>query len=116
MALSKLHVRYIQSQENFYLQANADEKSLKLPISQLYVKDTNNFYLVLMQESSFKQDTLSISFKEKTPALNTLECQFTLTELSNTSEDYEDALLFFNVDEQRVKQVLLLSLDSLKDS
>jgi len=116
MALSKLHVRFIQSQTNFYLQTNPDTKALKLPLSQLYVKDTSNFYLVLMEETSLKQDTLSISFKEKTPALNTLECQFTFNELSNTSEDYEDALLFFHVDEQSVKQILLLSLDSLKDS
>ena len=116
MSLSKLHVRFIQSQENFYLQTNPDAKALKLPISQLYVKDTDNFYLVLMDETSLNQDNLSINFKEKTPALNTLECQFALTQLSNDSEDYEDALLFFHVDEQKVKQVLLLNLDSLKDS
>lgn len=116
MNLSKLHVRFIQSQKNFYVQVNPDEKALNLPLSQLYVKDTNNFYLVLMNEISFPQKSLGISFKEKTPALNTLECQFALTELSKTSEDYEDALLFFNVDEQKVKQVLLLNLDSLKDS
>lgn len=116
MNLSKLHVRFIQSQTNFYLQADSDAKALKLPISQLYVKDTNNFYLVLMDTLSFKEDSLALSFKEKTPALNTLECTFTLTQLSNDSEDYEDALLFFNVDESKVKQVLLLSLADLKDS
>jgi len=116
MALSKLHVRFIQSQNNFYLQLNPNDKALKLPLPQLYVKDTNNFYLVLMEETTLTQDSLSISFKEKTPALNTLECQFSLTQLASDSEDYEDALLFFNVDEQKIKHVLLLSLDTLKDS
>jgi len=116
MNLSKLHVRFIQSQKNFYLQSDSDKKVHQLPISQLYVKDTNNFYLVLMDELNFEQDSLQINFKEKTPALNTLQCHFSLTQLCKTSEDYEDALLFFNVDEQKVKQVLLLTLDSLKDS
>jgi len=113
MSLSKLHVRFIQSQQNFYLQ---NKEGTKLPISQLYVKDTNNFYVVLTAEPLIKEDHLTISFKEKTPALNTLECQFNVEALSNDSEDYEDALLFFNVDEEKVKQVLLLNLQSLKDS
>jgi len=116
MALSKLHVRFIQSQTNFYLHPSPDAKALKLPLSQLYVKDTQNFYLVLMDEISFEKNNLTIAFKEKTPALNTLECKFNLVELSKESEDYEDALLFFNVDEEKVRQVLLLSLASLNDS
>jgi len=113
MSLSKLHVRFIQTQENFYLKL--ENKEVKFPLSQLYVKDTDNFYIVL-EDDSFKGDTLSVSFKEKTPALNTLTCVFNVTKLSSDSEDYEDALLFFNVDESKIKQVLLLNLNSLSDS
>ena len=116
MALSKLHVRYIQSQKNFYLLQNGEDKEIKLPISQLYVKDTSNFYLVLKDTALDSSSTLSINYKEKTPALNTLSCNFNATVLGNDSEEHEDALLFFNIDESEVKQVLLLNLQSLTDS
>lgn len=116
MALSKLHVRFIQSQKNFYLLQNNENKEIKLPISQLYVKDTDNFYLVLKDKALDVNAQLSINFKEKTPALNTLNCNFEATILENNSEEHEDALLFFNIDESEVKQVLLLNLQSLTDS
>lgn len=116
MSLSKLHVRFVQSQQNFYLIQDNDSKGKKLPLSQLYVKDTDNFYLVITQEPLVLNADLSIAFKEKTPALNTLTCNFKVTDLVKDSDEYEDALLFFAVDEEDVKQVLLLSLDSLSDS
>jgi len=116
MALSKLHVRFIQSQKNFYLITDNADKGIKLPISQLYVKDTSNFYLVIKDKALEASSQLNINFKEKTPALNTLSCKFDATILDNGSEEHEDALLFFNVDESEVKQVLLLSLQSLTDS
>ena len=116
MSLSKLHVRFIQSQKNFYLSQGDTIKEQKLPISQLYVKDTSSFYLVVSKEPLAQTGNLIIAFKEKTPALNTLECHFKTTQLANNSEEYEDALLFFNVDEAAVKQVLFLELASLSDS
>jgi len=116
MALSKLHVRFIQSQNNFYLISGNENKETQLPIAQLYVKDTSNFYLILKDKTLDANSELSINFKEKTPALNTLSCKFDATILENASEEHEDALLFFNVDESEVKQVLLLSLQSLTDS
>lgn len=116
MSLSKLHVRFIQSQQNFHLIQDNEVKGEKLPLSQLYVKDTDSFYLIITQEPLVLNPELSIVFKEKTPALNTLTCDFKVTELAKESAEYEDALLFFAVDEKEVKQVLFLSLDSLSDS
>jgi len=116
MSLSKLHVRFIQSQKNFYLSQDDTIKEQKLPIAQLYVKDTSSFYLVITNEPLSQTDKLIIDFKEKTPALNTLKCHFKTTELTNDSEEYEDALLFFNVNEEDIKQVLFLELASLSDA
>ena len=116
MSLSKLHVRFIQSQKHFYLIQADDTKGKKLPLSQLYVKDTDNFYLIIKAEPLVLETELSIAFKEKTPALNTLTCSFKVTNLAKESEEHEDALLFFAVDEKKVKQVLLLELSSLSDS
>ncbi|MDF1879888.1 hypothetical protein JHD50_01000 [Sulfurimonas sp. MAG313] len=111
MSLSKLHVRFIQSQEYFHIQ----QGNKKLPISHLYVKDTNYFYLVL-EDALTNEDSITIVFKEKTPALNSLSCTCKGTKLSSDSEDYEDALLFFHVNEDKIKQVLSLELQDLSDS
>ena len=116
MSLSKLHVRFIQSQKNFYLTQGDSIKAQKLPIAQLYVKDTNSFYMVITEEPLVQSDNLSIIFKEQTHALKTLECDFEVDILKSDSEDFEDALLFFQIDENKVKQVLFLQLQTLKDA
>ncbi len=54
--------------------------------------------------------TLSLIFKEATPALNTLRSTARVQVLDKESEDYEDALMFFNTDPHEVKQVLLLNI------
>jgi len=113
MSLSKLHVRFIQSQKNFILQQEGS-KDEKLPIAQLYVKDTNNFYLALMQESALAKN-VNLVFNEKTPALNLLECSLKASALDKGSEDFEDALLFFQLDESKVKALYALELTELKD-
>ena len=116
MSLSKLHVRFIQSQKNFYLIQADETKGKELPLTQLYVKDPDHLHLVIKEEALISQTELSLAFKEKTPALNTLTCRFKVTQLEEGSEAYEDALLFFSVDEKEVKQLLLLTLSSLSDS
>lgn len=111
--LSKLHVRFIQTQKNFYLFKGEGTKGEKLPLSQLYVKDNNNFYLI-NQNSPISEDQVTLTFKEPTPALNTLTCKVSSQEMPNGSEEHEDALLFFNAEPQDVKQLLLLTIQEVK--
>lgn len=114
--LSKLHVRFIQSQKHFLLFANGDTKGQKLPISQIYVKDNNRLYLVNQNAPIDDKQTLRIVFKESTDALNTLECTVNLQVIEKESEAYEDALLFFHVDEDKVTQLLLLNIQEVRDN
>ena len=111
--LSKLHVRYIQTQKNFYLLKDGETKGEKLPLSQLYVKDNSNFYLINQGDPIGQEQDLSILFKEPTPALNTLNCTVSAKEIEKESEDYEDALLFFNIGPADVQQILLLTIQDI---
>ena len=110
--LSKLHVRFIQSQKNFTL-LQGDSKQ-KLPLSQLYVKDNNFFYFINTGKAIQENQNISILFKEKTHALQTLECGVNKQEISAGSEEFEDALLFFNEEESKVTQLFLLEISSLE--
>lgn len=110
--LSKLHVRFIQSQKNFYLLQGDSQQ--KLPLSQLYVKDNNFFYFINTSEAIQENQNISILFKEKTHALQTLECSVNKKEILAGSEEFEDALLFFNEEESKVSQLFLLEVSSLK--
>ncbi len=114
--LSKLHVRFIQSQKNFFLLKEPGNTQEKLPISQLYVKDNTSFYLILQSQSLNEDEAIRIQFQEETHALRSLECDVTKKEIVPGSEEYEDALLFFNVDASKVTQVFLLQINSLKES
>ena len=112
--LSKLHVRFIQSQTNLYLCKEGETNSFKLPLSQLYVKDNDHFYLI-NQDAPFAQDQhLALTFKEPTPALNTLSCKVSLQEIKEESEAYDDTLLFFNAQPHEVNQLLLLTIEEIK--
>jgi len=114
--LSKLHVRFIQSQKNFLLLTNDDAKGETLPISQIYVKDNSSFYLLNLGDPISNEQTLRILFKESTSALNTLECTVNIQTIEKESETYEDALLFFHVDTSKVTQLLLLNIQTVKDN
>lgn len=114
--LSKLHVRFIQSQTNFFLFTQDDTQGQKLPIAQIYVKDNSHFYLVNQNDPVPDEQTLRIVFKESTDALNTLECTVNLQALEQESEAYEDALLFFHADADKVTQLLLLNIQTIKDN
>ncbi len=111
MPLSKLHVRFIQSQQQFTLKTDSQTS---FDISSLYVKDMEHFYLVIKDENLCESPTAELIFKEKTPALNHLNCQVSIKALEEQSEDYEDALLFFNADPSTVNQLLLLKLEGFE--
>ena len=113
--LSKLHVRFIQSQKNFFLQTDAGSKQEKLPLSQLYVKDNSSFYLINESQALSEGEEISILFNEATHALKSLQCGVKQQEIIKGSEEYEDALLFFNVDTSKIKQIFLLQISSLDE-
>jgi len=113
--LSKLHVRFIQSQKNFDLLYEQGKQSKKLPLSQLYVKDNSNFYLILQNKPHIEDKNVTIRFDETTPALKRLECSVTKEEIPQGSEEYEETLLFFNVDTTQDTQVFLLNIIALDD-
>jgi len=114
--LSKLHVRFIQSQKDFLLITNDDTKGQTLPVSQIYVKDNSSFYFLNQNNPIPDEQKLRILFKESTSALNTLECTLNIQTVEKGSETYEDALLFFHVDTSKVTQLLLLTIQALKDN
>lgn len=101
MGLSKLHVRFIQSQKDFTI------GSQTLPINQLYVKDMNTFYLALSNENNL-QPNETLSFNAPTPALNSLKCVCDVAALA--TEAQEEALLFFQLKASKVWQLNIISL------
>ncbi|MBE0498248.1 MAG: hypothetical protein IBX43_03295 [Campylobacterales bacterium] len=112
--LSKLHVRYIQTQKSFSLLRG--EKKEKLPLSQLYVKDNGHFYLIIQNTPLHEAEAVSVRFSEPTDALTSLTCDARVQELAPSNEAYEDALLFFNLDTSNLKQLLLLSISALSEN
>ncbi len=116
MSLSKLHIRFIQSQKNFLVKTGEKDTAISFPITSLYVKDMQNFYLIIKNEVLHSSDTMQLVFNEKTPALNSLNCEVSTHTLTPQSEEYEDALLFFNTDPSKVSQVILLKVQGLSDN
>lgn len=114
--LSKLHVRYIQTQKSFFLFRGQETKGKRLPLSQLYVKDNSHFYLLLQNDPIQTGQNVSILFNESTDVLKSLRCDAKVEEVQASSGDYEDALLFFHLDASTVKQLLLLSIDELREN
>lgn len=112
--LSKMHVRFIQSQKNFFLSRAKETNSVRLPLSQLYVKDNEHFYLINQDTPIPEDQTVTLTFKEPTPALDSLSCTTDIQEMKNDTEAYEDALLFFNAEPHDVNQLLLLTLKEVK--
>jgi len=112
--LSKLHVRYIQTQKYFYLSTGENTKNEQLSIAQLYVKDNDHFYLINNAQPIEETQNLNIDFKEPTPALDKLSCSLSSQNIPKESEEFEDALLFFNEEAENVTQILLLTIQELK--
>lgn len=113
--LSKLHVRYIQTQKSFFLLKEKDTKGEEFPLSQLYIKDNGSFYFI-QKNTQFQDKTLTLMFKEPTDTLKSLQCDVTVTQIDKTSEAFEDALLFFNTNASQVSQILSFTIDKISGS
>jgi len=111
--LSKLHVRFIQTQKHFLLQRSADSTNETLPLQQLYVKSNDSFYFINLTDDIDDGSTVSFVFKEGNDYLSSLRCTLKVTCIDKGSDDYEEALLFFHVDASAVRQLLLLTIETI---
>lgn len=113
--LSKLHIRFIQTQRNFFLLREKQGKGEKFPLNQLYIRNSSSFYFVNLSDALQEEQEVSLLFKEANDYLRSLQCTVTVHDIQRSSDEYEEALLFFHVEPNKVKQLLLLTVDALSD-
>lgn len=113
--LSKLHVRFIQTQKSFFLQRGENVKNEKLSLEHLYIKNSSNFYFANELDDIQDGSSISLSFKEENDYLKSLRCEISVKTIEKESDEYEEALLFFNQDESMIRQVLLLTIETTND-
>jgi len=113
--LSKLQIRFIQTQGSFFLVKESKSKEEKLPLNQLYIKNSGSFYFVNLGDALQNGQEITLLFKEANDYLRSLRCIVTAHDIQKSSGEYDDALLFFHIEPNKVKQLLLLSVDALSD-
>jgi len=113
--LSKLHVRFIQTQKSFFLIKNKGTNGDKLPLEQLYIKNNGSFYFINLGDE-IGQQIFTLLFKESNDYLKSLRCDVSANVIEKGSDEFEDALLFFHADASEVRQLLQLSIESISDS
>jgi len=113
--LSKLHVRFIQTQKSFFFQREQNSKYAKLPLDHLYIKNNGSFYLANQSDDLESTSSVNLTFKEANDYLTSLHCRVQIEIIEIGSDEYEEALLFFHVDESAIKQVLLLTVEAIDD-
>ncbi len=113
--LSKLHIRFIQTQAHFFLTTEGKSKGEKVSLSQLYIKNSGSFYFVNLGDPLQDGQEITLLFKEANDYLRSLRCMVTAHEIQKSSDEYDDALLFFHIEPNKVKQLLLLTVDALSD-
>jgi len=113
--LSKLHVRFIQTQKEFFLQRGENSKNNKLPLDNLYIKDSSHFYYANQTDDLQDNSSVNLSFKTSNDYLKSLRCEISVKIIESGSDEYEEALLFFHQDKSVIKQVLLFSIESLEE-
>ncbi|WP_345977868.1 hypothetical protein [Sulfurimonas sp. HSL3-7] len=114
--LSKLHIRFIQTQKNFVLTGENQSKGEKLPLSQLYVKNNSSFYFVNFNDTLQDGGQAELLFKEANDYLKSLQCKVSTEVIAPSSDEYEDGLLFFHVEPAQVKQLVLFTVETLSDN
>ena len=112
--LSKLHVRFIQTQTNFSFQRTPNAKNEKLPLSQLYIKDSGHFYFANTLDALKNSSTLTLSFKEKNDYLSALQCDVNVETLASDSDEYEEASLFFQEDASLFTEIVCLTIVEIR--
>ena len=105
--LSKLHIRFIQSQESFLL--NSTDNRHKL--DHLYIKDSQHFYLLL--DAPLSTESVTLKFTQGTDFLRNLNCEVSATLLDNNSETFKEAALFFPFKSSQIKHLALLTINAI---
>ena len=113
--LSKLHVRFIQTQERFTLQRQANAKKETSSLETLYIKNSSHFYYINTTSTPLDAKEIFLTFSEKNDYLSKLECACDVSSIEQGSDDYEEGLLFFQQDQNEIKQLLLLTLKAIKE-
>jgi hypothetical protein len=113
--LSKLHIRYIQTQESFFLATQSKSKEEKIPLNRLYIKNSSSFYFVNLGDALQDGQEATLLFKEANGYLKSLRCAVTVHDILSSGDEYNDALLFFHIEPGKVKQLLLLTVDTISD-
>lgn len=114
--LSKLHVRFIQTQKSFFLQRSKESQAEKLALENLYIKNNNSFYFANQSNDIEDGTVILLSFKEANDYLTSLLCDVKVEVIDQQSDEYEDALLFFHQDAAVIKQLLLLQIEATQQS
>lgn len=114
--LSKLHVRFIQTQKSFILRKDDKSNGNTLPLKRLYIKNNSSFYFVNQDDNIQERQALSLLFNASNDYLKSLQCGVAAQIIEKGSDEYEDALLFFHLNESDVKQLILLTAETISDT
>lgn len=114
--LSKLHVRFIQTQQHFSLRCEASGLKEKLPLGQLYIKDSSHFYFANLSGGLQEGSEVELVFTEANDYLTSLHCSCNVKVIEKEGQEYEEALLFFQQDASTINQVLLLGVEATEES
>ncbi len=114
--LSKLHVRFIQTQQHFSLKCESSALKEKLPLGQLYIKNNGHFYFANLSGDLQENSEVELAFTEANDYLTSLHCRCDVKVIEKGSEEYEEALLFFQQDASTINQVLLLRVETTKET
>lgn len=110
--LSKLHVRFIQTQQHFSLKCKASGLNERLPSNQLYIKNNSHFYFANLSGDLQDGSSIELAFTEANDYLTSLQCRCDIKVIAKGSDEYEEALLFFHQDASTINQVLLLYVEA----
>ena len=114
--LSKLHVRFIQTQRHFSLKCESSGLKERLPLDQLYIKNNSHFYFANLSGDLQESSTIELAFTESNDYLSSLHCRCNVKVIEKGSEEYEEALLFFHQDASAINQMLLLRVETTEDN
>ena len=90
--LSKLHIRFIQTQGTFFLVKESQSKGEKVPLNQLYIKNSGSFYFVNLGDPVRDGQEVTLLFKEPNDYLKSLRCTVTAHDIQRSGGEFDDAL------------------------
>jgi len=86
-----------------------------MSLENLYIKNSNSFYFINTKSELTNSANAILTFNEKNDYLTQLECQCELNIIEEGSADYEEGLLFFQHEENAVKQLILFTIKTIKE-